>query len=200
MTELEYEKAGRGNLPPTMGEYAWGNSMAYQPNYAPSDEGSGVELPAYGYNVAVGYLADYTSSPSNQGGSNPLTGPQRVGSCAYQTTSRAQAGAGYYGVMDLTGNVEEEVVWLGDIASRTTYTGTHGNGLLDATGKVTNSDWLAITSFGLRGGSFYPADDFNPSILSHHFYVVTLSSRNFSALTADAASFTAGGRGVRTAP
>jgi formylglycine-generating enzyme required for sulfatase activity len=69
---------------------------------------------------------------------------------------RARAGAGYYGSMDLSGNLAEQVVTIGHPQGRA-FRGTHGDGRLDPQGRATNPDWqpTADTSyFAHRGGSW----------------------------------------------
>ena len=76
---------------------------------------------------------------------------------------RIQSGSGYYGVMDLTGNVSELVAkWAFPLAaSNAHFTSDHGDGLLGANGLHNVAGWAlpapAVTFFGLRGGSFAEA-------------------------------------------
>lgn len=87
------------------------------------------------------------------GGWGPLrVGIHGVGSGGDGTS----AGAGYYGSMDLGGNLTEQVVTIGHPQGRA-FRGTHGGGRLDPQGQATNSDWrpTADTSyFAHRGGSW----------------------------------------------
>jgi len=56
--------------------------------------------------------------------------------------------------MDLTGNVNEPTVTLGNSAGRA-FTGTHGDGVLTTTasfeGNATNTDWPGINATTARG-------------------------------------------------
>ncbi len=143
MTELEFEKAARGPLTPVAGEYAWGSVgvtrtsdpilSAGQNNETASNSGSG--------------LANYDTS-------GIILGPLRVGFAATSASSREDAAAGYYGAMNLSDNVWEQVVTIGNSAGRA-FTGTHGDGILTTTssyeGNATNTDWPGIDATPARG-------------------------------------------------
>jgi len=58
--------------------------------------------------------------------------PSNVGSRANSTSTRIQAGASYYGIMDLTGNAIEPVVRL----SYSNFSNQNGNGTLPASGNA----------------------------------------------------------------
>ena len=104
---------------------------------------------------------------------------------------RIQSGSGYYGVMDLTGNVSELVArWAFPLAASTApvFASEHGDGLLGANGLHDVTGWAltpaGATFYGLRGGSF--ADVAAP--LSQRSLLVAGTLTN------------PGIRGVRTAP
>lgn len=112
MTELEYEKASRGPDPaqlPVLTEAA--NGVATASIVGPPTTISGVEngteivaIPAgcnVVYNVTIAYV-----------GGDGTTGPLRAGIFATAGGTRVTAGASYYGVMELSGNVREIVVAL----------------------------------------------------------------------------------------
>lgn len=182
MTELEYEKACRGPLNPVSNEFAWGTS-----------------------NIAVG---DYTlvneGTPSEQI-ANPASG---VGNTSYQETSggiqimrcgifaasanlnnREETGGSYYGIMELTGNVYERCVTVGNPQGRS-FDGQHGDGSLNANGTYNVPNWPldAGDGFGYRGGSYPNSQQF--------LYV---SDRNDAANTFPGTNSRIGFRGVRTA-
>lgn len=199
MTELEMEKAGRGTLPVVANEYAWGNATLHATTYTPlTNSGAGSELPnAPG--TTVGNANYNVTSPG---------GPMRVGSFATATSSRVTAGAGYYGVMELTGNVWELVVGLGHAAGRP-YTGLHGNG--------------ALTTTGFADVDFWPGSNGNATPATPNT-APNAGSTSFAGMMFKGGSFTEGaylrladrtypgwnqlgnrdprmgGRGVRTAP
>ncbi|GAB5517936.1 MAG: hypothetical protein RhofKO_01870 [Rhodothermales bacterium] len=83
--------------------------------------------------------------------------------------TRSVFGASFYWVMDLAGSVWERVLSPGYPDGRA-YTGSHGDGTLDAEGRATNADWphtyLEREGHGYRGGGFYEqgraTHEFNP--------------------------------------
>jgi hypothetical protein len=147
MTELEYEKACRGPVTPAANEYAWGN-VTYRNNgdYTGTALGSiteGVSDPETGANGnALCYIAVI----------NPI-GPGRVGLFAGSATNRVNAGAGYSGALELSGNLVERPVTVGNAQGRA-YTGVRGNGALDATGNADAATWPGTSAqgAGFRGG------------------------------------------------
>ncbi len=128
MTELEFEKACRGPALPVVGEYAWGSTAITQLTGFTGTDGSGIETPS---------PASANCQYSNGGA---LGGPVRVGIFATASSSRAAAGAGYYGVMELSGCLLEQCVSAGHSTGRS-FQGTHGSGILNASGNATNADW-----------------------------------------------------------
>ena len=201
MTELEFEKCGRGTLPAVLNEYAWGSATIYGTSYAPLiNGGTGSELPT-GPSATLGN-ANYA------GTSGGIGGPMRVGTFATASSSRVVAGTGYYGIMELTGNVWEIVAGVG-VPSGRSYTGVHGNGVLTAAGFADVDFWpgsngnatpgtpnttpnTGSTSFAgmmFRGGSF--ADN----------NWLRTSDRSYPAWNGlGGRDLRIGGRGVRTAP
>ena len=182
-TELEYEKAARGPQIPVAGEYAWGNITIV--------------------NAAAGSLVSSGTSleASSTAGANSLytggvAGPIRVGSFASAATTRAQAGASYYGVMDLSGNLWKRPVTVGNATGRA-FTGTHGSGTLSTNGNATNSDWpgyvtsevTAATGSGFRGGLWNIATS-----------NARVSDRSYAAFTSTGRNYSNGVRSARTSP
>lgn len=172
MTELEYEKAGRGNLLPVPDEYAWGNTVITGAT-AITSPGASNEIAQAGANSAYNNAAG-------------VQGPMRSGCFAQATTTRAVAGASYYGIMELSGNLSERTVTVG-IATGRLYTGVPGNGVLAGSGDADVALWPGINvGVGARGGSWeFGAGD------------LRLSDR-YEASNVDAARLSIyGGRGVR---
>jgi formylglycine-generating enzyme required for sulfatase activity len=156
LTEFEYEKMARGPHRGSFGytqQKAWGNSTVTEvtgiSNPGQSDEtssNSGDGICVYNNNASVG-------------------GPLRCGFAASPTTQdRFSCGASYYGIYELSGNVNEPYL---SIARGTTYddnfVGNSGDGLIsDINGYATQADWpqgVDGTSNGnnymiYRGGSF----------------------------------------------
>jgi len=202
MTELEFEKMARGPLAPVAGEYAWGTaSYAYYNTFSISPE-NGTETLIDGINISLvdgsgasrrWYHGDTIFSTVNR-----TQGPARVGLYADQSApsaGRVPAGAGYYGNMELSGNVWEQALCVGNSIAITTFDGTHGDGAITSTGRANFSvaKWagtavvLAGSSFsGRRGGGWNsPTREFRTS------------QRDAANIQASAQTYN-GGRGVRT--
>jgi hypothetical protein len=185
MTELEFEKAARGTSPARFREFVWGtretdpdgrlalNRRVLGPDGALAATEDGTErvdgnahlhmrpttgLPEIGGPcVPEGYYAPNNSVCRSLSGGDGGWGPVRVGIHGVGAAgNRAAAGAGYYGAMDLGGNVREQVVTVGHPQGRA-FRGTHGDGRLDALGRATNADWHATADtsyFAYRGGGW----------------------------------------------
>ncbi len=179
MTEMEFEKACRGNQTPVPNEFAWGStSIVSATNYINS--GANNEVAS---NIAVG--------ANCHGGINAWAGPIRVGSFASAASSRQSAGATYYGITDMSGNMMETTVTSGNTTGRA-FTGTHGNGILSVTGNGDQTTWTTSVN-GWRGGCGY-LSGYNSDIL----YV---SYRGWSVYNYTSnRDYISGGRGVRTMP
>ena len=181
ITEMEYEKAGRGTLAVVADARPWGTTTVTQATGI-TNGGTVTEAPTNAANcVCQGHAS--------------VQGPMRSG--CFAGGSRANAGAGYYGVMELAGSLWDFVVTTGHATGRG-FTGTHGTGTLNANGNATNGDWPGIvagevtsyTGMGGRGGSWWAATA-NYS---------RLSDRAQAVLTANTRYNDTGARGARTAP
>jgi formylglycine-generating enzyme required for sulfatase activity len=179
MTELEYEKACRGPLKPVPGEYAWGTArIAGSNSEKPSRDGYALRNPGRPDEHVVwegGNGPDATRGNAAWGGTimqvsqyrmyalNAINGPLRVGAFATPDSGRVAAGASYWGILDLTGNLWEEVVIVGDLAGPwdevrkrgRRFAGTHGDGTL-----AQPAGWEGL---GQRGGAM----DSHPVSTSH---------------------------------
>jgi formylglycine-generating enzyme required for sulfatase activity len=136
MTELEYEKTTRGPNNPVLGEYAWGNTnlatgMSAMNNINCPDSWV-VLIP----DEHTGRAFYYSMS---------LSGMPRCGICASSSINhtRQEAGAAYYGAMEMSGAASEPVVTLGNVAGRS-YQGTHGDGEVNANGDGNTDYWPGI--------------------------------------------------------
>ncbi len=150
-TELEFEKACRGPASPVANEYAWGNTTVVA-----AVEISGAENGTETINTG-GANCCYNNRTFTGAGSDLGQGPLRVGIFARSGTTRAQAGAGYYGNMELSGSVLERPITVGNGTGRA-FTGLHGDGALDTTtgnANVTNWPNTTATGVGFRGGNWY---------------------------------------------
>ena len=138
MTELEYEKACRGNQNAVSGEYAWGNTSYTAPTGI-NNSGANNEIASNPGANAVCNLA-------------ATAGPYRVGVFATASSTRAQAGATYYGIMEMSGNLWERAVTIGNAAGRS-YTGLHGNGTLLSDGTASVDFWPGINGNGTEASA-----------------------------------------------
>ena len=143
MTELEFEKACRGTASEVANEYVWGSTSITRATGI-SNGGAGSETASNsGANCAYG----------NHGS---VQGSMRVGCFATASSGRAGAGATYYGIMDMSGGVYERCVTIGN-ADGKSFTGSHGNGVLNSTGDADASNWpgTSASGTGFRGGTWF---------------------------------------------
>jgi len=187
-TELEFEKACRGPNSPVASEYAWGSTGITAAAAISGAEDGTETITTANANCCYG---NKTFSGGDGG-----RGPLRAGIFAKSATTRAQAGAGYYGNMELSGNVWERPVTVGNSQGRL-FTGSHGSGALSADGFATNADWPGIaagevsgaTGVGFRGGFWH-----------NGYTYVRASDRYYAACTSARRSYGSGGRLARTSP
>jgi formylglycine-generating enzyme required for sulfatase activity len=139
MSELEFEKAARGSRVNATGEYAWGSTSV---------------TAAATLNNSGAHDEDVTTGSAIYGNS-AIGGPLRTGAFAKSGTARAASGSSLYGILDLSGNVEERTVSLG-LDSGRVFTGAHGNGALAASGNADVTAWPTFTAngAGFRGGAW----------------------------------------------
>jgi formylglycine-generating enzyme required for sulfatase activity len=149
MTELEYEKACRANQPPIANEFAWGtsfirhvsnnlNSMAY----TIANRGQVTESIASGFSdsldIGNAYYGHRASYPPD------YWGPLRQGIFASNILNqgndrerRIKSGATYYGIMEMTGNLNEQTINL----EYRNFKNQHGDGMLTFSGNANVSSW-----------------------------------------------------------
>ena len=177
VSELEFEKAARGPSSAVSGEYSWGNTNITQ---ATSISNSGLTSERGGGSSNITY-----------GNDSNVQGPTRVGSFGAGASTREGAGAGHYGVMDLSGNLWERAVSVGSSSGRSFEGNRHGDGALDASGDANVTNWPGTTAagVGLRGGSWDVASS-----------NTRLSDRYYGATTVATRDSTRGGRGARSEP
>lgn len=139
MSELEYERACRAPFPQESlpGEYVW-NSVAGLAS-ATSYTAAGEEIESVSGNVNV-----------NSGNRLTIAGPLRCGIFARSNSSQVLAGATYWGVMEMGGNVAELVANINNSAFSRAVNGT---------GNFSGYSWSVVPAqYGIRGGSFATAD------------------------------------------
>lgn len=143
MTELEFEKACRGPRAPATNEYVWGNITTTNLADFAGTDGSGAE----------------TANPATANAlySGGVTGPVRAGIFATASSTRTAAGAGYFGMMELGGNVYDRFVMARYVG--TAFTARPGDGVLDGNGNANDPAWPVPGGAVARGGSWtHPAD------------------------------------------
>jgi len=152
MSEMEYEKASRGNaqgigpIYPIRLEYAWGNTTITNLTGTLTNDGT----------VSEG-VPNPSTNNANALYSGGISGPVRNGIFAaknFTTDKRQQSGASYYGVMELSGNLSEMVVaTFAPYYSSCTYmnnftSSIHGDGVLSTSGNANIDSWTNGTGVG----------------------------------------------------
>jgi formylglycine-generating enzyme required for sulfatase activity len=143
MSEMEFEKACRGPGLPVANDVPTGGNT------------SSVIAPTF--QVGLNTVTENVDAVANgsYGAASLNDGPFRCGVFAEAGATRASAGASYYGVMDLGGNVAEYTVsaaYLSLIFQRR----FHGNGMLTFIGTHDGLTWPVdgFTGYAPRGGSW----------------------------------------------
>jgi formylglycine-generating enzyme required for sulfatase activity len=169
MTELEFEKACRGDQPAVNGEYAWGTADIASSAYTLSNAGAANEGIATNYSTIAGN-AVYHYTPIH----GDFFGPLRVGIFAAHSsnTGRVSAGASYWGIMELSGNMWELTVTMEKVIGRA-FTDTNGDGVLASSGNANTINWPGTDAVGVcwRGGPW--TGTFNDLQVSERFYAST---------------------------
>jgi formylglycine-generating enzyme required for sulfatase activity len=178
MTELEFEKVCRGPQAPLPGEFAWGDSVVIDANTVRED-GHATEHVTERGDAQVGLASHGYDGPQ---------GPLRCGFAADNSTGRTAAGAGYYGCMELSGNVWEQCVTVN--AQGLAFAGGWGDGRLDDQGRADQPTWPGADGAGFRGGGW------NSGVIPG-FRDLATSDRFYAGLASTARRGTAGGRGCR---
>ena len=149
---------------------------------------------------------DFYNSEGGRGGVSAVPGsPMRVGIFATPESGRVAAGASYWGILDLSGNVREQVVSVGKLKGRE-FAGTHGCGAWEvpvdwpeakySTGMEKTVGKDSGLGSGLRGGYFGDMP-FNLRLSDRAKAAFALREASFSSHSrADQNGF----RCVRTAP
>ena len=142
MTELEFEKACRGPMPhmvPVLNEYAWGTNTIVPPDQnTPIDNSLKNTINEQMLiNNQQGKMPNCVYMGDDPAWKAQLTGPTISGQFARNSTSRQAAGATYYGILDMSGNVWEAClsVYLNASSAHPNHTfryDAHGDGELTA--------------------------------------------------------------------
>ena len=152
MSEFEFEKACRGAAPGSNpNENAWSTTTSLQAQSgALSNAGTGTEVSTSSGDGLCAYGA----------GTN-TKGPLRCGFAATSATTRFQAGAGFYGIMELSGNVMEQCVG-GYNFNYSAFTSANGDGEIATNGTADMAGW-PVDGGGQKGGVGRGGDWFSGS-------------------------------------
>ena len=191
MTELEFEKAARGAAGAVNGEYAWGNTtITAAATISGTEDGTETITTA---NANCNYNnSTFTGGDAGQG-------PLRVGIFATGSSTRQTSGAGFYGVMELSGSLWEPLVSVMDSQAGTTvstFTGVQGDGSLSANGNADTANWPGLSGgevTGASGSGFRGGNWVNSATLAR------VSGRSYAAYTNASRSNNYGVRCARTA-
>ena len=201
MTEMEYEKAARGGLSAVSTEYAWGNTnITAGVTFSGSPEDGNETLTTANAN------ANCNITTFSQGddflGAQYVQGAVRGGIFATSSSTRSTSGAGYYGVMELSGNLFERTVTVGNTIG-ISYFPWHGDGRLSTTtvGNARQIGWPGSAYYtGYIGVSGADGSGYNGGAWDRACTGGTLavSNRSLAALIATSRDYYGGGRGVRS--
>lgn len=178
MTELEFEKACRGPIYPIAKEFAWGTDSVVDANTVLLDGTEAEQVLETGTDRAG--LASH--------GYDGPTGPLRCGFTGNSGVNRVGTGAGYYGNMELSGNLWEFCVSV--YSAGLGFNAICGDGMLTDAGEANVPTWPGPAGVGFRGGAWNSGilPGFRDLAVSDRFYIDWLS---------DIRRNTAGGRGAR---
>lgn len=210
MTELEFEKACRGGSAANntvVDEAAWGQSITSgASNITAATTISGTEN---GTETITNSGANCNYNNQTFTGGDGGQAQLRAGIFAKSGTTRAQSGASYYGVMDLSGGVWKKTVIIGNATGRS-FTGTNGDGTLTINtasntydGNATNTDWPGINGTTSRGVTGATGSGFRGGNWSNDWQLARVSDRYMAAFTVTTRTYNAGdsgGRAARTSP
>ena len=190
MTELEFEKICRGQaLPLQDAEYAWGTTSIAALPYTLTAAGMSTEAVATNYSTVLGNAHYVSTSVSGRAYRNGIF-------AAHPTnTGRVSAGASYYGVMEMSGNLRERVVkaWGHGYG----YSGKHGNGELTSLGFPDVASWPLVNSEAIYSGWGFRGGGFND--LSDRLRITDRDHTLSPTIVGDTRNMLYGGRGVRNA-
>ncbi len=176
ITELAFEKACRGPLLWTAGEFAWGTSQILDANSLINDGMA---------NEGVMEMATTEAGLASHGFQG-LQGPLRCGFGGSDSSNRLQIGAGYFGATELSGNLWELCVSIREAGL--VFKGGHGDGHLDSNGEADVVDWPLEDGGIHRGGAWN-------SGIQGEFRDLAVSDRFFHDLHPSQRRNTTGGRG-----
>lgn len=149
MTEIEFEKISNMGNAPLLGNFAWGNPDINQNSYTLINTSQNSET-----------ISNYSTSTGNAIYNITYSFPVRNGIFGMSSSGRTQAGATKYGVMEMSGNLAEWTVTVGNAAGRS-YTGKLGDGNLNTTGNADVDYWPGING---NNSTTAPNSTYNGSV------------------------------------
>jgi len=178
MTEFEYEKACRGTLNPVLNEYAWGTTDVNVPDvyWAKQNRGTKEEV----LNTAPLGLSNIQTN-----------WVWRVGIAATSSSDRVHAGATYYGILDMTGNMYERCV--GGLYDYSNFTTTNGDGNITSEAFANVVGWPMASDLGTTE-SYY----IKRGASTNRWESAQLSNRQLYNWGDTNKNIALGGRGVRS--
>lgn len=183
LSEMEYEKTCRGPELPNVNEYAWGMPVAVNTTNTPPIDYNFGEEKAVPSNA--NFIVQYAGTNF----------PLRVGCLTDEETTRADAGAAYYGALNMSDNVSEYYINV-HTKQGLAFDGSHGIGSLDGMGRAIMPAWPSNTDgLGLIIRGIYNNDLTNAQVSNRNW-------KNIQQLTYGNSASTRfiGCRGGRTAP
>ena len=184
MTEFEYEKSCRGTLTAVANEYPWGS----------------LDLTVGNNSTSINTVNEATNTLTTTKGVCIYNTNQvvRGGATALAASDRLNAGATYYGILDMAGNAYEQCIG-GAAYDYSGFTIANGDGYLSSTGAANTTGWPANGGLNsgtiLRGGScwtYLSAQTTKDLQTSDRYYYNYANSFNQTK------DYRVGGRGVRS--
>ncbi len=153
ISETEYEKACRGQETYVTNEFAWGATTIVaivSLNIVGAENGTETVSNDVTMGAAVYGNQGFTGNADAPTGWQGM-GPLRVGIFATNGATRVSAGAGFWGIMELSGSLDQGTVDLGHASGRK-FSGLHGTGALNGYGEAPVLDlaWPDYDGNGVR--------------------------------------------------
>jgi formylglycine-generating enzyme required for sulfatase activity len=198
ISELEFEKTARGPILSISNEFAWGSTTINAATTISGGSENGAETVESAANANFGN--NTLTGGDTTGGAEYTHGPLRTGIFASTASDRDKSGAGYYGAMELSGNLKERVVSIGNAAGRL-FTGLNGDGILSSAGgfegNANQAGWPGLDSDPIRGVTSTEGSGLRGGGFDESQNRLRISDRQ-EAANSLAASSNTGGRGART--
>lgn len=192
ITELEFEKACRGPVKPAAHEFAWGtDQIVGKISYGRPERGYYLDTNHVGTAAETltwkGDLGPFATTNNTgdvvrgnalwDGSAKSVQyGPVRVGVFATPTSGRMAAGASYWGIMELSGNLWETMVAVCRPAGRS-FSGTHGDGTIALpVGWTFRGEGIGL---GKRGGGVLESINYDASYKQNDKHILRVSDRVF---------------------